>query len=382
MELPFILSRVMTVLLDSHIFFMNVRLNIYLGRITKGLSVTVACVVAPLVVAPTAYSCTVSGASSRMVNYCLTQELSGKIVGIRQIQMVDYFQKREGYSNGLGLPGAIDNMSVQPYAFPVLDYSTNINGGNPDKPLELGTLTFAGDSNLLRKQGAIVGLGVGAKGRYIYGEGQYFDFFANGTYTRSIEYDLGIAQHSLSVCSKKNVDQTWFTDVCVTSARTTKELTDVEGQTASLSFARLFGSPGNSYHKANVGLKRSFEHSFTQNHLALGLDTIHQNGVFSAVSLTIGETIPETLATKFKIDANVGTTFFGQNLSLALSYSEARHGKILGFDQEEATSYFSIQYAFNPKFTLSLGYSNTNSNIDYFDRSEPSFGIQFSPIEF
>ena len=62
-----------------------------------------------------------------------------------------------------------------------------------------------------------MGLGVGAKGRYIYGEGQYFDFFANGTYTRSIEYDLGIAQHSLSVCSKKNVDQTWFTDVCAVS---------------------------------------------------------------------------------------------------------------------------------------------------------------------
>ena len=112
MELPFILSRVMTVLLDSHIFFMNVRLNIYLGRITKGLSVTVACVVGPLVAASAAYSCTVSGASSRMVNYCLTQELSGKIVGIRQIQMVDYFQKREGYSNGFGPPGAIDNMSL------------------------------------------------------------------------------------------------------------------------------------------------------------------------------------------------------------------------------------------------------------------------------
>ena len=349
---------------------------------TKILVVAIAWVLVPLATAAAAYSCNVIGASSRIVNYCLTKELSGKIVGIQQIQMLDYFHKREGYSSGLGLTGAIDKLTVQPYAFPVLDYSTNINGGNPDKPLELGTLTFAGDSDLLRKQGTIAGLGAGVKGRYILGEGQYFDFSANGTYTRSTVYNIGIAQHSLSVCSKNNVDQTWFADLCITSSRTKKEFTDVEGQTATLSFASLFESHGNSYHQVNVGLKRSFEHSFTQNHLVLELDNIHRNGLFSTLSLTIGETIPETLATKFRINTNIGTTIFEHYLSLDLSYSEARHGKILGFDQEEATSNFSIQYAVNPKFTLSLGYLNTDSNIDYFDRSEPSFGVQFSPIEF
>ena len=351
-------------------------------QIIKGFSVTMVYAVVPLVIASSAHSCTVSGAGSRIVNYCMTKELSGKFVGIQQIQMLDYFHKREGYSSGLGLPGAVDKLTVQPYTFPVLDYSTNINGGNPDKPLKLGTLIFAGDSDLLRKQGTIAGLGAGAKGRYINGEGKYFDFSANGTYARSLDYDLGMAQHSLSVCSKNNVDQNWFVDICVTSARTKKEFTDVESQTAILSFARLFETQGYSYNQAIVGFKRSFEHSFTQSLLVFGLDTIHQNGIFSAVSLMIGETIPETLATKFRIDANIGTMIFERNLSLAFSYSEARNGKILGFSQEEATTYFSIEYAFNPRFTLSLGYSNTNSNIDYFDRSEPNFGIQFSPIEF
>jgi hypothetical protein len=67
---------------------------------------------------------------------------------------------------------------------------------------------------------------------------------------------------------------------------------------------------------------------------------------------------------------------------LSLAYSKTGNGQILGFNQEEVTTFASINYALSPLVTISLGYSDTNSNIDYFDHREPSFGIEFTPIEF
>ncbi len=39
--------------------------------------------------------------------------------------------------------------------YPDFDYSDNINGGNPDKPLILGELEFEGDPELIKQEGVI-----------------------------------------------------------------------------------------------------------------------------------------------------------------------------------------------------------------------------------
>ena len=48
--------------------------------------------------------------------------------------------------------GRIKQTTFQPYLSPILKYSSNINGGNPEKPLVLGGNSFTGQPHLIKKR--------------------------------------------------------------------------------------------------------------------------------------------------------------------------------------------------------------------------------------
>lgn len=329
-----------------------------------------------------AHCCSTGGASTRLQAFCFTNELAGRSVDKRQIQILDYLFKREGYSDGLGLATILGDNSVKYFASPVVDYQSNINGGNPDKPLVLGSLYFEGERERIRKKGIVAGALIGLNGRKIVDQGRYMDVLIKGSLMHSLDHDLYIAQNSASFCSKNYVEKNWYIDSCVTSARTKKEFTDSVVQTASFGLAQLFSMSGQSYHEISAGVMRRFEDSYTQNQLILGLDTIHQNGLFTGTYVTIAEPLEGVLSTKFIVNAKFGMALFDRAASLSIRYSKSENGKVLDFDMKEVTKSVNVNYALYPWLTVSLGYSDTNSNIDFFDYTEPSFGIEFTPFEF
>jgi hypothetical protein len=139
-------------------------------------------------------SCVDGDADSRLQTYCVVNSAQGQLVSLRTAQVVDYRLKQDGYERGLGLPGSVQQTTISPYATPIIDYSTNINVGNPNRPLVLGNLTFTGDETLLRKEGLVAGVGIGANGRRIYGEGKYVDYSLGASYAHSQEHDIGIGR--------------------------------------------------------------------------------------------------------------------------------------------------------------------------------------------
>jgi hypothetical protein len=69
-------------------------------------------------------------------------------------------------------------------------------------------------------------------------------------------------------------------------------------------------------------------------------------------------------------------------LKLSLSYSQADGGMLLGVERGETTVAVSAPYPVWKNLTASMGYRRTDSSIDYFDVSTPTFGIQFAAIPF
>ena len=159
-------------------------------------------------------------------------------------------------------------------------------------------------------------------------------------------------------------------------------MTDSVVNTSSFTLTRLLNKAENSYHEVKLGVAKRYENTYIQKQLLFELDSIHPNGIFSAVFLTLGEPVPEKLATKFKVEGMIGTFFFNRAASMSVSLQKADNGQILDFDLEELTTLVRFNYALNPYLTISLGYTDKDSNIDYFDHKEPSLGIYFSPIEF
>ena len=333
-------------------------------------------------VSPASAACYVDGASTRLSNYCALDKIQGARVDVRSLQLIDYKLKLEGSERGLGFPTRVKVNSVSKALYPILSYSDNINGGNPPEPLVLGNLTFEGDENLNRKEGIVAGLGVGLNGRYIHAEEKYLTYGANASYAYSPEHGIGISTTSANVCSVNHISNWWYVDACANTSRVRKDITDDTNSNISIAGSKVFTSSENTYSEASFGVNRYFAESYNQNQLLLGYKTIHANGVYSALNFTFGESVANQLATKFSLSGQLTTQFAKKPLKLSASYSQADGGMLLGVARDEATVAVSASYPIWKNLTASVGYRRTDSTIDYFDVSTPTFGVQFAAIQF
>ena len=320
--------------------------------------------------------------SARLSNFCALDKLKTAKTDVRTLQLVDYRLKREGFQRGLGLPTRIKFHSTSKALYPILSYSDNINGGNSPEPLVIGSLSFDGDEALFRKAGLMAGFGAGLGGRYIHAEGKYFTYGASASYSHSSEHGLGITTTSANMSSINHIRDWWFVDAHVNTSRVRKNIADETNSNISLLSSKVYESADGRYGEASLGLNRYFAENYNQNQLLLGYKTIHANSVYSSVSLIIGESVDNQLATKFALSGQVITQLAKKPLKLSASYSQADGGMLLGVDRGETTVAVSASYPVWRNLTVNVGYRNTNSSIDYFDISTPTLGLQFAAFQF
>ncbi|MFU8864641.1 MAG: hypothetical protein ACNA7O_12065 [Rhodobacterales bacterium] len=326
--------------------------------------------------------CDNSSANSRLQVYCLSNVLSMTATNIGAAQILDYRLKQEGYARGIGLPGIVDQASFVPFVSPIIEYSSDINGGNPNRPLVLGSLTFFGDEKFFRKTGMVAGFGLGGSGRYIYGEGRYLDYTIGGSYTHSPEHDIGIGRSFANVCSKNDIGGNFYLDGCITTSRLNRDLADEATSSASLTVAKLFSDGENRFHQASFGLRHLLNEEYKQKQIIVKLDTLNSTNLYTSFSASFGEPVENKLAMRHSFSGTVGTTLLKKPISASLSYAYSDGGRLLGFSREEKTKTISITYAVHPRVNVSVGYIDTSGDIDYFNKSEAIFSIQFSPIRF
>jgi len=281
----------------------------------------------------------------------------------------------------LGLPTQVHKKSTYRAIYPTLSYSDNINGGNSSKPLVIGKLTLQGDETLYRKEGIVTGFGAGFGGRHIHSEGKYITYGFNVGYAYSLKHELGIATTSANISSINHIKNWWYIDLHANISRVRKEITDETNSTLSLVSSKVYKSGNNTYSEASFGVNHYFAESYEQYQLLFGYKTIHANGIFSVLSLTVGENVASKLATRFALSGQLTTQLAKKPLRLSASYSNAVGGMLLGIARDETTIALSASYPIWKNLSVSVGYRETDSTIDYFDVRTPTFGIQFSAIQ-
>lgn len=305
-----------------------------------------------------------------------------KKTNVQSSQALDYHLKQEGYNRGIGLPGIVKQVTFSPYVSPILEYSSDINGGNPNRPLVLGSLTFFGDEEFFRKKGIVAGFGFGGAGRAIYGKGKYLDFSVGGSYTHSPKYDIGIVKSFANVCSKNDIGKNFYLDGCLATSRLNKELADETISTTTLSISKLFSEGEDRFHQVSFGFRRFFGDEYEQNQILLKLDTLHNSNLFTGINVSFGEALENTLTMRHSVSATVGTNLMNKPISASLSYSYSDGGRLLDFSREETTKFISLTYTVHPRVNLSVSYVDAINNIDYFNESKTVFDVQFAPIRF
>ena len=324
-------------------------------------------------------ACYIEGASVRLSNKCALEMLDGKTIDVNTAERIDRKLKEEGISAGLGFPSLGNANSVSKIIYPILSYSDNVNGGVPPEPL-FGRWTPL--EGTIRKDGVVAGFGLGVSGRYIYDEGRYLSYGVNASYAYSPQHRIGVAKTTANVCSVNHVKNWWYVDLCANSFRVRKDLTDSINSNLSIKSSKVFESNDGVYSEASFGINRYFAESYSQNQLMFGYDTIHSNGVFSALNITFGESVENELTTKFSVQGRVSAKLVNKPLTLTASYSKADGGVILGVDRSDNTYSVNVTYPIWRNFSATLGYRATDSTIGIYSVRTPTFGIQFVPIEF
>ena len=324
--------------------------------------------------------CLNENAESRLANFCLVNSLNGKTIDLSTASIIDFSLKREGYAAGLGLPNRVERTSIQAYVTPTIDYNSNINGGNPDRPLVLGGLTFTGDEEFLRREGIVAGLGAGVSGRSIYGEGKYLDYGLSANYAYSPQHSLGIVRARTNVCSRNHISNLWHIDACGDATRLVRDLAAETTGGVTLSAAKLFSTNIRAFHSTSLGVRRYYAEDYQQNQLQLGWSTVRDRGAYTAVNASFGETVPDTLSLRRSIQATVGTTVFDRALTATVGYSFSDGGRLLGFERNDTTRSFNISYRLTQNLSANLGYRDVDSTIDYFSEREPVVSVQFAPF--
>ena len=305
---------------------------------------------------------------------------TGKVLDFASVDLLDRRLKNEGYANGLGTGNdyKAERFSIKPYLLPTLSYSSNINGGNPGGTLVLGAFSFKGDEELVRKKGALIGLNAGLGGRLIYGEGRYLKYNVLAIYDHSPRHDIGIKQVGVGFCSKNHIYNWWYLDVCGNSNAVERELTEDKTDDLSISAAKIFSSSSQIHHRFTFGANRHFSKEYNQDQFLIGIDTLLATGMAIGINLTFGAKVENQLAVRKGINASLGTLVARKPLRLSVSYSEAKGGRLLGFQRDETTLIWGVSYSFHPKVSLTFSQKETDSSINYFDANEPSLGLQYS----
>jgi len=94
---------------------------------------------------------------------------------------------------------------------PVIAYTQNVNGGNPDRPyINRGTP----DPALVRKGGLLFGAAIDGNGRKTFRPGQYIDYAFQGSYAQAPAHAVAVKTLSAQFCTKHNVRDYQYMDLC------------------------------------------------------------------------------------------------------------------------------------------------------------------------
>ena len=312
-----------------------------------------------------------SNQNERLVNFCLLQSVTGKLLDERTATLVSQRLQREGYFGGLRSPSVTTNIS------PTLSYSSNINGGNPDRNLIIGGLEFEGDPSLVAKEGIVVGADFRSAYRATYREGQYLNANLSAGVSISPEHSIGYTRLNWAACSRNKIRSASYLDICANASNLNRKLSIDRTESISLSLGHLSYRSNLGFKDFRYGVQRTFFSEFEQDQAFVSLDTIHEKQWYSSLRMRLGESVMNKLVLNYALDASVTKIIEGRHITMSLSREISDGGKLLGVDRSDETIRLQVSVPIAKSLYAKVGYAKTDSTIDYFDVSEPSISLTF-----
>jgi hypothetical protein len=337
---------------------------------------------------PVVADCLALSTDQRLSNYCLLTRVKTISMSPKFAQLLDYRLQQEGYRGGLGIDQTTRSDKLKRTITPVIAYTQNVNGGDPDRPYIDGGAPFQAR---VRTGGLLFGAAIDGNGRKIYGTGQYIDYAFQGSYAQAPAHAVAVKTLSAQVCTKHNVQDYLYIDLCGNDQRVWKDLANDRYSNLSLSGSKLTSYNALTHHALSLGARYAQYGSHSQKQLFTSLTTIYPNGRFSKLTATFGEPVAGKLAIQHAVNASLSTLIFNRPASAIAGFTQMKGGKenillqnlsIATLDRSDHSAMIGLAYQVSPKVSIGLRYTRTDSSLDYFDISEPSISLRLSSLPF
>lgn len=321
-------------------------------------------------------------ADERLELRCLATALKTGNATAPLLFRTDYLLERQGYTDRFGLVDPIPNPTFDVSVFPVVQYSSNINGGNPPGSLILGSLVFAGDPEFEQKSGMLYGMGASVESRYRLGDGRYIELNVVGTYARSPKNDIDVGSSLVSLCSKNHIKNWWYVDFCASTANIDRDISSQTSDILGVAVSKVVSTEAENHHSFSVRYRKILAENYDQQQMTFGIESILNGKTFTSLYLNVGEPVVDQMVSRWAIGGSVGRLVNGKRVKIIAAYEESDGGALLGIEQKDETSTIGLSYEISEQVSVFVGYQNTESSIDYFNVSEPTIGIELASLRF
>lgn len=287
----------------------------------------------------------------------------------------DVSRIRQGYTNTLILHPDTPLQGFSQSISPLLSYDQNINGGNPDKPLVLNSLTLVGQDELKAESGLLLGINANASYSQPIAEGSYLNSALSLYYGIHPGSDLTVQHYGFNICGNTQFEQSWFGKSCISQSGSQRELGSSRNQYVSLEVGRAFSTSFTSQMAASLSLQRMFTYDYAQTVWGLQLDTIRNFAPDTLLTLQKGEDLPYEHALDHSISIRHNILLGRRWFTISASRTSYDGSMLFGVERSDVSDTLSVSTLIPSVGRVSVGYSRTDSTIDYYDMDSPTISI-------
>lgn len=325
-------------------------------------------------------ACTIAHKNERLFTHCLLNSSLNKSVEPATAYFLNTKLRRNVQPGIATLPVA--ERSLQRFLAPVILYSHNINGGNPNAALVLGDMVFQGKADRVKKAGVLMGVGAGLRDRYFPHARTYFEYGVSAHYAHSPQHKMGIASLSADACFVKSLRNWRYVDLCTRADRIQKDLSDTRIKQHEIRVSKLWNGKFAQSHQFTAGVAVRNADQSVQTQILVEMEMLYSTNRIWSLRIIRGERVPNRLVLTQIVSLSLVELIKQNPFALDLSYSEYSGGGLLGYKRDDSTLSALLSYPVSPQVSLSFGYQFTNSTIDYFDLKTPILALKFQALRF
>ncbi len=308
--------------------------------------------------------------SERLRTFALARGLAQGNAGIGTARDLRALLQAQGYyMEGTGL----QLLEFEQGVYPNLAYVPNMNGGLENDTLILQGLVFRLRSDLVARGGAAFGLSYDGRVRVGPSQGHYVEAEAQLGVLHAPEPNLTRTVGQISVCSRNELVNWNFLDLCYNHVEVRRDLSDQTQDDLEMRYSHLF-EIGESRHEVGFAVGRSKYKDLYQTHGTVSFDSVGRR-IATRLSLDLSEPLQDSTGNDLSVRGEVRWLAAGHVVGLGLEASQSAQSTFFGERRQDYGLGVTALYQIKDNLVLSVGVSQTDSTVDFFDSNSVQFNI-------